>query len=35
MRGMKMIEFIFMCVAGVALFVLSWTILAQIFKIGD
>jgi len=30
-----MLEFIFMCVAGVALFVLSWTILAQIFNIGD
>lgn len=30
-----MIEFIFLCVAGVAVFVLSWTILAKIFNIGD
>jgi hypothetical protein len=30
-----MIEFIMLCVAGVAFFVLSWSILAQIFKIGD
>jgi hypothetical protein len=30
-----MIEFIIMCVAGVAVFVLAWTILAQIFNIGD
>ena len=30
-----MLEFIFLCVAGVAVFVLSWTILAKIFNIGD
>jgi len=30
-----MLEFIIMCVAGVAVFVLVWTIIAQIFNIGD
>jgi hypothetical protein len=30
-----MIEFIMLCVAGVAFFVLSWTILSKIFNIGD
>lgn len=30
-----MLEFIFLCVSGVAVCVLVWTIIAQIFKIGD
>lgn len=30
-----MFEFVILCVAGVAVFVLSWTILAKIFNIGD
>jgi len=30
-----MIEFLMFCVAGLAVFVLTWSILAQIFKIGD
>jgi hypothetical protein len=30
-----MLEFIFLCVAGVAVFVLLWTIIAKVFNIGD
>jgi hypothetical protein len=35
MRGMKMLEFLLFCFIGVAVFVLSWTVLTEIFKIGD